>query len=192
MGHDTLTDELREQAALYAMGMLEAAEVRQFESHLRDGCALCEAEVREMRETQAELAFAAVRPAPPRLRRNLLEQSRPLPSGVSATRGNEGKWLRTPYPGVTMKPVYRHPVTGEVTQLVRFEPGAKLPPHQHTADEQCLVVEGDIRMGNTVFRAGDFTWAKKDSQHHVLTSEEGCLLLIVASPEDEYGVLEAV
>ena len=192
MAHQAITDELREQAALHAFGMLEAAEAREFEQHLREGCAVCESEVRALRETQADLAFASVAPAPERLRQRLMEQVQPLPTGVSAPRANEGKWMCTPYQGITMKPVYRHPATGEITQLIRFEPGAKLPPHHHTADEQCLVLEGDIRMGSTVFRAGDFTWAKKDSEHHVLTSEEGCLLLIVASPDDEYGVLEAV
>ena len=192
MGHSALTDEIREQIALYVLGLLEPAAAKEFEQHLSEGCPVCEAEAREAREAQAELAFAAVKPAPARLRRNLMEQIQPLPEGVSATRGNEGKWLNTPYPGVTIKPVYRHPVTGEVTQLIRMAPGARIPPHYHSADEQCLVVEGDIRMGASVLRAGDFSWAKKDSEHHVLTSEEGCLLLIVASPDDEYGVLDAV
>jgi quercetin dioxygenase-like cupin family protein len=188
--HETVTDEIRDQSAMYALGLLESGPAGEFAEHLREGCPVCESEVRAFTEVSAQLAFAAVvEPPPPSLRKRLLEEIQPLPPGMRGTRASEGKWMQTPYPGISIKFLYQHPKTKEVTQLVRFEPGARLPPHHHTADERCLVVKGDVSMGKSVVHAGDFVWAEAGSEHQVITSEKGCVLLIVASPKDEYSPL---
>jgi anti-sigma-K factor RskA len=41
----------REQGEIYALGALDGQELKEFEAHLTSGCAICEAYVREMRET---------------------------------------------------------------------------------------------------------------------------------------------
>ena len=40
-----------EKGGIYALGALDGAELNEFEAHLSDGCAICEAYVRETRET---------------------------------------------------------------------------------------------------------------------------------------------
>lgn len=40
-----------EQGEIYALGVLDGEELREFETHLASGCAICEAYVRETRET---------------------------------------------------------------------------------------------------------------------------------------------
>ena len=41
----------REQGEIYALGALDGQELREFEAHLASGCAICEASVRETRES---------------------------------------------------------------------------------------------------------------------------------------------
>lgn len=65
MRHTTAEEELQGQAALYALGALDAEEARAFESHLAEGCAACEAELREFESVVADLAFAAPASEPP-------------------------------------------------------------------------------------------------------------------------------
>jgi anti-sigma factor ChrR (cupin superfamily) len=65
MTHATADEELEGQAALYALGALDAEEARAFESHLAKGCAACEAELREFQTVVSDLAFAAPAAEPP-------------------------------------------------------------------------------------------------------------------------------
>src|SRR5919198_96916 len=65
MTHATADEELEGQAALYALGALDAEEARAFESHLAEGCAACEAELREFQGVVADLAYAAPAAEPP-------------------------------------------------------------------------------------------------------------------------------
>lgn len=65
MTHAATDEELEGQAALYALGALDADEARAFESHLAEGCAACEAELREFQAVASDLAFAAPAAEPP-------------------------------------------------------------------------------------------------------------------------------
>src|SRR5262249_39534142 len=109
----------------------------------------------------------------------------PPAAGMHVLRHDEGKWRRTPFPGVTVKTLYLDKETAMATNLLRMEPGASYPPHRHTAVEQCLVLEGDIRQGNTVLRAGDYSRNEASSDHGRLHTEGGCLLLLISSVKDE-------
>jgi anti-sigma factor ChrR (cupin superfamily) len=60
-----------------------------------------------------------------------------------------------------------------------------LPPHIHRGIEECYVLEGDLEMGGHKLHAGDYQFAFEDSLHGVQSSEDGCLLLIVSSQDDE-------
>ncbi|HEV2706768.1 MAG TPA: cupin domain-containing protein, partial [Pyrinomonadaceae bacterium] len=97
-------------------------------------------------------------------------------------RANEGKWIRTPDPGIFVKLLYVDKERDTVTTLVRMEPGSRIPPHRHLGVEQCLVLEGDVSSAGHTLGAGDFNCALPGSIHNDLTSEGGALLLLV-SPE---------
>lgn len=63
--------------------------------------------------------------------------------------------------------------------LFRFEPGARLPAHEHDTDEECVVLQGELRIGNDIIvRAGDFHLARKGIAHAELTSPKGALFYI--------------
>jgi quercetin dioxygenase-like cupin family protein len=77
--------------------------------------------------------------------------------------------------GVEIKPLYAE---GErVSMFVRFEPGATVPAHSHGHGEECLMVEGDLFLGDVLLCEGDFQFAPRDTGHHEgLHSDVGCLL----------------
>jgi len=65
-----------------------------------------------------------------------------------------------------------------------MEPGSHYPPHHHAGPEQCYVLEGELRIGDLVLRAGDYSCAAADTLHAAPASPAGCLLLIIASQHD--------
>jgi quercetin dioxygenase-like cupin family protein len=63
--------------------------------------------------------------------------------------------------------------------LFRFEPGARLPAHGHDTDEECIVLEGELRIGDDmIVRAGDFHLARKGIPHGEMTAPLGALFYI--------------
>jgi hypothetical protein len=57
--HDRATEEIRELAALYALGSLTQHEARSFEIHMQEGCSVCEEEFRKFESVVAGIGFAA-------------------------------------------------------------------------------------------------------------------------------------
>jgi quercetin dioxygenase-like cupin family protein len=64
--------------------------------------------------------------------------------------------------------------------LLRLEPGAVIDAHDHEEDEECLVLEGEIRSGDLVVRAGDYHLAPRGVRHEPIHSPAGALLFIRA------------
>jgi quercetin dioxygenase-like cupin family protein len=76
--------------------------------------------------------------------------------------------------GVSIKPL--HTVGERISMLVRFEPGARVPAHGHGLTEKCLMVEGELFLGDVLLREGEFQYAPAGSEHGELFSDVGCLL----------------
>lgn len=135
-------------------------------------------------EIVAALALTAEpTPPPPALKARLLDRvAHDHPPGLGAIRKNEGTWRESKSPGVSYKVLYRDKKANLVTQLVRMAPGARFPAHLHGGDEQCLIIEGDLRHNGHVYTAGDFTWAEADTVDPELHTVDGNLLLIIGSP----------
>ncbi len=72
MKHERATEEIRELAALYALGSLTQHEARSFEIHKRENCSVCEAEFRKSERAASGIGFAAAEIAPPDYIRDLL------------------------------------------------------------------------------------------------------------------------
>lgn len=88
MKHEVITPESQEQAALCALGALSQHDARAFESHVREGCTVCELELNQFEMTAGILALAVEPVAPPAYLRDILtariqredtEQSLPAP-----------------------------------------------------------------------------------------------------------------
>jgi quercetin dioxygenase-like cupin family protein len=71
--------------------------------------------------------------------------------------------------------------------MVRLEPGAWAPAHEHPAAEECLVLEGTLWQGDVFLKAGDFHVARPGMRHGELRTDTGALIFIrYARPLGEY------
>jgi hypothetical protein len=67
--HERTTEELREAAALYALGSLTQQEAHSFENHLKEGCSVCAVECRKYERAVVRIGLAAEEaPAPEYIR----------------------------------------------------------------------------------------------------------------------------
>lgn len=186
MTHDHFSEEAQERAALYALGLLEGDERRAFEDHLGSGCELCLAELRSFEHVVAQLPYAMAPSKPsPTLRDRLMTRIRPAAKPPHIVRADEGVWARTGLPGVTFKQLYVDTAQETITMLVRLAGGARYPAHHHAGPEHCLVIEGDVQIGDQSFGVGDYMCAAEDTDHGILSSRNGCVLLIIASQHDK-------
>lgn len=181
----------QEQAALYALGVLEPEEARAFEAALTDDATLA-AEVQAFEQVLADLALSAAEAAPPAgLREKLLERitleaapqataAQAAPdSGAISLRKDAGRW-RQLAPKVSSKVLYADAQTGLVTSLIKLEAGGYLPRHRHLGVEQMLIVEGECRINDEIFRPGDFRMRPAGTEDVELTTEHGATILLVA------------
>jgi quercetin dioxygenase-like cupin family protein len=123
----------------------------------------------------------------------LLPESAPAPAAASAlrariladarrmrtkvVRADEGEWK--PFvPGIRIKTLRRDEAEGTQTSLWRIEPGAAVPPHPHTREEECLVLEGSVLHDGVEYFPGDFLLAPPGERHKAFEAPKGALLMI--------------
>ena len=67
---------------------------------------------------------------------------------------------------------------GPTVSLLRYAPGARVPPHRHTGTEHIHVLAGSQRDARGTYRAGTVAVNLADSVHDVV-SDDGCTVFIV-------------
>ena len=87
-------------------------------------------------------------------------------------------WKPTQFAGISIKVLYEDAARGEMTCLLRWEPGARLPIHKHPEIEQTWVLSGSFSDHEGIARAGEFVWRRPGSVHET-RSEEGAVILAV-------------
>ncbi len=87
-------------------------------------------------------------------------------------------WQPSQFDKIAMKILYRDEAKGEMTVLLKWEPGATLPFHRHPEIEQSYVLEGSFSDHDGICRAGEFVWRKAGSLHET-RSDEGCTILAI-------------
>lgn len=106
------------------------------------------------------------------------ETQEPTTGGSIYVKPNDVDWRPSQFEGIQIKVLYEKPGTGELTCLLKWQPGARLPFHQHPELEQSFVLEGSFYDHDGVCRAGEFVWRQPGSYHET-RSDEGCVLLAV-------------
>jgi quercetin dioxygenase-like cupin family protein len=226
-----LPQELEEQAALYALGVLEPDDRRAFAIRLQ-GESLPLRQAATVYWAVVEDLASAVAPVTPKpaLRERLVNQvageaSRetvkfdnvantlalnvvpvvpraslrerlmarieghtdvrldPL-KGLTFVKASQGTWQEMA-PGVSAKVLFFDPVSRRATALVRMAPGSRYAPHRHAEAEELYVLEGGCFCGGHELTAGDYHRAEAETEHHDTSSDEGCLLLVISSPQNE-------
>ncbi len=59
------------------------------------------------------------------------------------------------------------------SMLIKIAPGASLPDHGHSLDEDCYMIDGTLFLGDILMRAGDYQGAPVGCQHMNLCSDAG-------------------
>jgi quercetin dioxygenase-like cupin family protein len=87
-----------------------------------------------------------------------------------------GDWL--PFGrGVQIKVLNEH--DGIQNYLLKLEPGASLRPHKHPVDEECVVLEGVLKVGSHItIEAGGYHLAHAGSLHATVSSETGATIFL--------------
>ena len=109
---------------------------------------------------------------------------RPSSNGLTFVKASEGTWRRIA-PGVMAKLLSFDPISRRTTTLLRFAPGTRYAPHRHATVEELLVLEGGCSIAGREMTVGDYHRAEAGTVHHDTSTDEGCLLLAISSPQNE-------
>lgn len=194
-------DPIHDKALLASFGLLDSEEEKELHRLAEQGDPQALAEMTIYREVLAQVAQTIPFATPSatlkdRLMASVKAQNTKLrpgwqthEPGFDYVLSGQGLWQDAPFPGVKFQVLHYDKKADLLTQLVRLAPGAKFPPHRHGAAEQCLVLEGIVSIGTLNLRPGDFNLAAANTVHNEMTTEEGCLLLLVSNPHDEVVAL---
>ncbi len=178
-------EEWLERAECYAISALDGGDLTQFEAHLSSGCPFCKAKVRETEEILVQLP-ASLEPLAPSdsVKTRIFQQIDKEKPDYHFVHAAEGRWQEME-PGVLAKVLYMDAVRQRVTALVRMERGSRYTNHRHTQTEELLVLEGSCYCGGRLLRAGDYHRAEAGSIHLDTRTDEGSLMLVITSVQNE-------
>lgn len=108
----------------------------------------------------------------------LADDLQPTPGGSIYIRPQDMDWKPSQFEGVEIKVLYEDKKQGELTCLLRWQPGTTLPFHKHPEIEQTWVLSGSFSDHDGICRAGEFVWRKPGSLHET-HSAEGCVILAI-------------
>ena len=109
----------------------------------------------------------------------------PLASRV--VQANDMEWEPIRYPGCYVKTLMVDPKNGHLTVLLKMDPGARLPDHEHSLVEQTFMLEGRLvdmegpEVGLEV-GPGEFVYRPAGSRHAAWRPEGGLMLAVFHVP----------
>lgn len=108
----------------------------------------------------------------------LNDRLEPTPQGSTYLKPQDMEWKPSQFEGIEIKVLYENKQLGEMTCLLRWQPGTTLPFHKHPEIEQSYVISGSFSDHDGICRAGEFVWRQPQSQHET-HSAEGCTILAI-------------
>jgi len=79
--------------------------------------------------------------------------------------------------GVEIKPLRE--MDGVLSYLLRLAPGASLPAHRHPIDEECIVLDGVLRVGSHIeLGAGGYHLAHQGALHGRISTPTGATIFL--------------
>ena len=105
-----------------------------------------------------------------------LDKAPRVPYAVTVA-ADQGEWIPV-VEGVEKKSLFVDAALGTESFLLRLAPGAAVPAHAHAVTEECVMLEGEMRIGDLLLRAGDFHAVSAGASHPVIFSETGGLLYV--------------
>ena len=116
------------------------------------------------------------------------ETSKPAESFTQLVHSSQIDWQPLSEPGVSgvfLKVLRFDKETRRApTILLKFDPGATYPAHNHPGGEEVFVLEGDLKLGKDHLYTGDYLYTSPNGRHAV-RSEGGCVVLVNVPEEVE-------
>lgn len=106
----------------------------------------------------------------------------PTKGGSIYVRPQDMEWATTQFAKVWIKVLYEDKAKGEMTCLIKLEPGAHLPMHKHPELEQAFVLEGSMGDHDGNCGTGEYVWRKPGSCHENATETGAVVLAIYRKP----------
>ncbi len=175
-----------EELALYLLGALPPDEVRAVEERLERGWPEAEEFMRTHHEVVRALADVPPVEPPPTVKTRLMAMARetalPSISGVAMkfVFRNDDDFRATRYPGIKVRVLSIDRTARRMSLLMKLEAGSEYPAHHHDGYEECLILEGEIRVGSTRLCAGDYQRCETNTDHVEQYSPTGALLWLSA------------
>ncbi len=90
-------------------------------------------------------------------------------------RADEGAWEDV-VPGVATKTLWRAGSSSSI--LVRLQPGARVPIRPRSVDEERLLLQGEMFVGDTLLRTGDYQFGPEATVDAELATDVGALFFV--------------
>jgi len=175
-----------DRAAEYVLGVLTREEREAVKRASAANPALAE-EIASWNEQLSPLLLDAPEVEPPaylfdRIKAAIAASAEPQATlaGSRTVRANEGRWEQL-CPGIERKMLWHDRDRGRITFLIRAQPGAEFPAHQHDDDEEAYLLSGDLSFDDLVLGAGDYHLARPGVSHPVGRTKGGCMLLVTTA-----------
>ena len=97
--------------------------------------------------------------------------------GTMTLRASAAQWTECA-PFIHVKALRRDAANGTQTVLIRMQPGGVMPRHQHSKDEEFIVLQGECHIGAHRLCAGDVHLASAGSWHEPVTTQTGVVVLL--------------
>jgi len=121
------------------------------------------------------------------IERRLLERVADADESHLTIAADSGDWK--PFtPGLAVEVL--HEQGGVLSYLLRLHPGACLLPHRHLIDEECIVIQGRLRVDtHTEIGPGDYHLAHRGALHPSIVALEGETVFVRGAVPEARDVL---
>jgi anti-sigma factor ChrR (cupin superfamily) len=110
----------------------------------------------------------------------------PTPGGSVYINVSSLQWKPWRIPGSAIKVLYENTESGELTCLLKFAAGTRIPPHEHPAIEQTLVLEGTMQDHDGTAHRGDYILRRPASRHENYCPVETIVYAVYHKPNVLY------
>lgn len=122
------------------------------------------------------------------IKRRLLDRVADTEDKLLTVPADAGDWQ--PFvPGVQLKLLREH--GGVLSYLLRLAPGACLPAHRHPLDEECVVLDGSLRVGSQIeLGPGGYHLAPQGALHAPISTATGATIFLRGAVPEAWHVLD--
>ena len=91
------------------------------------------------------------------------------------------------HPGVEIHWLYREGNNGSSAALIRYQPGASIPLHEHQGFEHIYILKGSQTDGDGALKEGGLMVHPPGTRHRI-ASADGCLVLAIYEKPAKFGI----